>query len=502
MRVLVIGGGGREHALVWKISQSPKVTDIYCAPGNAGTAEIAKNVPIAADQIDKLLEFAEEKKIGLTVVGPEQPLVMGIVDLFEEKGLRIFGPTARAAELEGSKAFSKDIMKKYGLPTAEYKTFASHELARGYFDKETGPIVVKASGLAAGKGVILCRNAKEGLSAVDTIMQDKLFGEAGDQVVIEEFLEGEEVSVLAFSDGNTVLLMDSAQDHKAALDGDKGPNTGGMGACSPGADTSAPVFTDLMRQDVRDKIMLPLVLAMKSEGRPYRGILYAGLMLTEHGAKILEFNARFGDPETQPLLVCMESDIVPLFEACIDGTLDQCDLQWKPESSVCVVMAAKGYPGSYEKGKEISGLDEAGALPDVVVFHAGTKEAAGKVLTSGGRVLGVTATGADASSAIKKAYDAVAKIQWDGIHYRKDIGKKENSFGGFPLDSTKEEEEAFFGTDEEAEERIKERGWNLFRLGQYYNSRPDEKSSKSRWVTKQSEAEAKKNSSYRVNFLK
>ncbi len=419
MRVLVIGGGGREHALVWKISQSPKVTDIYCAPGNAGTAEIAKNVPIAADQIDQLLEFAQKNEIGLTVVGPEQPLVMGIVDRFQEKGLRIFGPTARAAELEGSKAFSKDIMKKYGLPTAEYEIFTSLELAQRYFDKETGPIVVKASGLAAGKGVILCSNSAEGLNAVDTIMKDKSFGEAGDQVVIEEFLEGQEVSVLAFSDGNTVLLMDSAQDHKAALDGDKGPNTGGMGAYSP-----APIFTEILRQKVRDKIMLPLVRAMNSEGRPYKGILYAGLMLTKYGPKTLEFNARFGDPETQPLLVRMKSDIVPLFEACIDGTLDQHELQWKPEPSVCVVMAAKGYPGSYEKGKEISGLDEAGALPGVVVFHAGTKAEEGKVLTSGGRVLGVTATGPDTPSAIKKAYEAVAKIQWDGIHYRKDIGHR------------------------------------------------------------------------------
>ena len=419
MRVLVIGGGGREHALVWKISQSPKVTDIYCAPGNAGTAEIAKNVPIAVDQIDQLLAFAQVNEIGLTVVGPEQPLVMGIVDRFQEKGLRVFGPTARAAELEGSKAFSKDIMKKYGLPTAEYETFTSYELAQRYFDKETGPIVVKASGLAAGKGVILCLNAEEGRNAVDTIMKDKSFGEAGDKVVIEEFLEGQEVSVLAFSDGNTVLLMDSAQDHKAALDGDKGPNTGGMGAYSP-----APIFTDLLRQKVRDKIMLPLVRAMKSEGRPYQGILYAGLMLTKYGPKILEFNARFGDPETQPLLVRMESDIIPLFEACIDGTLDQYELQWKPEPSVCVVMAAKGYPGYYEKGKEISGLDEAGALLDVVVFHAGTKSEDGKVLSSGGRVLGVTATGSDIPSAIKKAYEAVAKIQWDGIHYRKDIGAR------------------------------------------------------------------------------
>ncbi len=422
MRVLVIGGGGREHALVWKISQSPKVTEVFCAPGNAGTAELATNVPIPADQIDQLIAFAEEKEIGLTVVGPEQPLVMGIVDRFQEKGLRVFGPTALAAELEGSKAFSKDIMKKYGLPTAEYETFTAHDEALKYLEKETGPIVVKASGLAAGKGVILCRNAEEGRSAVDTIMKDKSFGDAGDKVVIEEFLEGQEVSVLAFTDGNSVLLLDSAQDHKAALDGDLGPNTGGMGAFSP-----APVFTDLLRQKVRDKIMFPLIRAMKTEGRPYQGILYAGLMLTALGPKILEFNARFGDPETQPLLVRMESDIVPLFEACIDGTLNQCDLKWKPESSVCVVMAAKGYPGSYEKGKEISGLDEAGALPDVVVFHAGTKEAGGKVFTHGGRVLGVTATGADTSSAIKKAYEAVAKIKWDGIHYRKDIGMRDQA---------------------------------------------------------------------------
>lgn len=422
MRVLVIGGGGREHALVWKISQSPIVTDIYCAPGNAGSAEIANNVPIAADQIDQLLEFAETNEIGLTVVGPEQPLVLGIVDRFQEKGLRIFGPTALAAELEGSKAFSKDLMKKYGLPTAEYETFTSREMAQRYIDEKNQPLVVKASGLAAGKGVILCQNREEGLSAVNTIMKEKSFGEAGDQVVIEEFLEGQEVSVLAFSDGNTVLLMDSAQDHKAALDGDKGPNTGGMGAYSP-----APVFTDLLRQKVRDKIMLPLVRAMKSEGRPYKGILYAGLMLTKHGPIILEFNARFGDPETQPLLVRMASDIVPLFEACIDGTLDQHELKWKPESSVCVVMAAKGYPGSYEKGKMIKGLEEAGDLTDVVVFHAGTKTDDNKVLTSGGRVLGVTATGPDVPSAIKKAYAAVEKIQWDGIHYRKDIGHRVSS---------------------------------------------------------------------------
>ncbi len=419
MQVLVIGGGGREHALVWKIMQSSKVEKIYCAPGNAGTAEIAENIPIAADDINSLLEFASENDIGLTVVGPEQPLVLGIVDRFEEKGLRIFGPNAKAAELEGSKAFSKDIMKKYGLPTAEYKTFTSAESAAEYIKTKNHPLVVKADGLAAGKGVLLCQTNEEALAAVETIMGEKSFGDAGNQIVVEEFLEGQEVSVLAFCDGQTVLMMDSAQDHKAAYDGDKGPNTGGMGAYSP-----APVFTEIMRQKVRDKIMLPMVRAMQQEGRPYKGILYAGLMLTKTGPQILEFNARFGDPETQPLLVRMESDIIPLFEACVDGTLDQCPLKWKDETSVCVVMAAEGYPESYEKGKPISGLKEANALSGVVVFHAGTKKQEDKVLTCGGRVLGVTATGKDTATAIARAYDAVDKIKWEGIHFRKDIGHR------------------------------------------------------------------------------
>ena len=422
MQVLVIGGGGREHALVWKIKQSPKVEKIFCAPGNAGIAEIAENIPIAVDDIDNLLEFAVKNDIGLTVVGPEQPLVKGIVDLFEEKGLRIFGPNARAAELEGSKSFSKDIMKKYGLPTAEYKAFNSANSAEEYIKIKNCPLVVKADGLAAGKGVLLCQTADEALAAVDSIMGKRSFGKAGDQIVIEEFLEGEEVSVLAFSDGQTVLLMDSAQDHKAAYDGDKGPNTGGMGAYSP-----APIFTETMRQKVRDKIMLPMIRAMQQEARPYKGILYAGLMLTKTGPQILEFNARFGDPETQPLLIRMDSDIIPIFEACIDGTLDKCPLQWKSESSVCVVMAAKGYPDSYEKGKSISGLKDANALPGVVVFHAGTKEQDGEVLTQGGRVLGVTAIGKDTATGISRAYEAVNKIEWEGIHYRKDIGHRASS---------------------------------------------------------------------------
>jgi phosphoribosylamine--glycine ligase len=422
MRVLVIGSGGREHALVWKIKQSPKVEKIFCAPGNAGTSEFADNIPIAADDIEGLLQFAMKKEIGLTVVGPEQPLVMGIVDRFEIKGLRIFGPSASAAELEGSKSFSKDIMQKYGLPTAEYKIFTSAESATKYIQAKNCPLVVKADGLAAGKGVLLCRSSREALVAVDTIMRQRLFGEAGDQIVVEEFLEGQEISVLAFSDGKTVLLMDSAQDHKAVYDGDIGPNTGGMGAYSP-----APVFTEIMQQKARDKIMLPMVRAMQQEGRTYKGILYAGLMLTKTGPQILEFNARFGDPETQPLMVRMDTDIIPLFEACIDGSLDQCQVNWKNKSSVCVVMTAEGYPGTYQKGEIISGLQSANSTPEVVVFHAGTKEQDGKVLTNGGRVLGVTATGGNTESAIQRVYDAVGKVNWRGVHYRKDIGSRGRS---------------------------------------------------------------------------
>ena len=412
MRVLVIGGGGREHALVWKIKQSPKVETIFCAPGNAGTSETVENVAIAADDIEGLLQFALNNGIGLTIVGPEQPLVMGIVDRFEENGLRIFGPNARAAELEGSKSFSKDIMKKYGLPTAEYKIFTSAEIAEKYIKSKNCPLVVKADGLAAGKGVLLCKSTEEALTAVDTIMRKRYFGEAGNQIVVEEFLEGQEISVLAFSDGQAILLMDSVQDHKAAFDEDMGPNTGGMGAYSP-----APFFTEIIQQKVRDKIMLPMVRAMQQEGRPYKGILYAGLMLTKTGPQILEFNARFGDPETQPLLVRLDSDIIPIFEACIDGTLGQCQVHWKKKSSVCVVMAAAGYPGTYQKGKIISGLKNANSIPGVVVFHAGTKKESEKIVTNGGRVLGITATGENTTSAIERAYEAVGKIKWEGTQY-------------------------------------------------------------------------------------
>ena len=417
MRVLVIGSGGREHALAWKIAQSPLVKKVFCAPGNAGTVNVAENIDIPLDNIDALLQFATVTGIGLTIVGPEQPLVKGLVDSFEESGLRVFGPSQRAAEIEGSKVFCKDLMKKYGIPTARYESFDSPDQVK-LFTKEDEPVVVKASGLAAGKGVILCSNAEEARSAVQSIMQEKAFGNAGDQVVVEEFLTGQEVSLLAFTDGKTVLPLDSAQDHKAAFDGDKGPNTGGMGAYSP-----ALVFTEELKQQVIDEIMIPTVRAMAKEGRYYRGILYAGLMLTESGPKVLEFNARFGDPETQPIMMRIKNDIVPIFEACIDGTLAKQSLQWRQEPTICVVMAAKGYPSSYEKGKEISGLNS-DENRQVVVFHAGTKLENGKVLTNGGRVLGVTALGSDINQAIKNAYSAVDKIKWDGIHYRKDIGNK------------------------------------------------------------------------------
>ena len=417
MRVLVVGGGGREHALAWKIAQSPRVKKVFCAPGNAGTANVAENIDIPSDNVDALLQFATVTGIGLTIVGPEQPLVKGLVDSFEESGLRVFGPSQRAAEIEGSKVFCKDLMKKYGIPTARYESFDSPDQVK-LFTKEDEPVVVKASGLAAGKGVILCSNAEEARSAVQSIMQEKAFGNAGDQVVVEEFLTGQEVSLLAFTDGKTVLPLDSAQDHKAAFDGDKGPNTGGMGAYSP-----ALVFTEELKQQVIDEIMIPTVRAMAKEGRYYRGILYAGLMLTESGPKVLEFNARFGDPETQPIMMRIKNDIVPIFEACIDGTLAKQSLQWRQEPTICVVMAAKGYPSSYEKGKEISGLNS-DENRQVVVFHAGTKLENGKVLTNGGRVLGVTALGSDINQAIKNAYSAVDKIKWDGVHYRKDIGNK------------------------------------------------------------------------------
>lgn len=418
MRVLIIGGGGREHALAWKISRSSVVKKIFCAPGNAGTAALGENVPIPATELDRLVELALENHINLTVVGPEQPLVLGIVDRFRKNGLRAFGPDAPAAKIEASKAFSKDLMAKYNIPTAEYRVFHSADEAKKYI-RGKGPLVVKADGLAAGKGVMLCKEENQAAQAIANIMEQKRFGDAGHQVVIEEFLEGPEISLLAFTDGETVLPLDSAQDHKAAYDGDHGPNTGGMGAYSP-----APLLSQSLSNQVMKEIMYPTVRAMAQENAPYKGILYAGLMITDSGPKVLEFNARFGDPETQPLLMRMQSDIVPLMEACIDGALAGHKIEWENQAAVCVVMAAAGYPGSYEKGKPISGLEVAADLKDVTVFHAGTKMQEGKVLTNGGRVLGVTALGEAIPSAIKNAYAAVEKIHWDGIHFRKDIGRQ------------------------------------------------------------------------------
>jgi phosphoribosylamine--glycine ligase len=417
MNVLVVGGGGREHALVWKISQSLLVEKVYCAPGNAGTLNVAENVPIGADKIEELVQFAQENNIGLTVVGPEQPLVLGIVDAFEAKGLRAFGPSAKAAQLEGSKAFSKDLMKKYRIPTADYQVFDSAEDAKNYIDR-VGPVAVKADGLAAGKGVAICMDNESAKKAVDEIMEQKAFGDAGSKIVIEEFLVGEELSLLAFTDGKTVLPLDSAQDHKQAYDGDKGPNTGGMGAFSP-----ALIFTEELKEQVMNEVMIPAVRGMEADGIVYKGLLYAGLMLTASGPKTLEFNARFGDPETQPLLLRMKNDIVPIFQACIDGTLSEHELDWDSKIAVCVVMAAEGYPGSYQKGIEINGLKEA-EESGAVVFHAGTRSNGDKVETSGGRVLGVTALGDTMEAALSCSYEAVEKISWDGIHYRKDIGRR------------------------------------------------------------------------------
>ena len=419
MKVLVIGGGGREHALVWKIAQSPAIKKIFCAPGNAGIAKQAECLPIPAEDVPSLLHRAEKEKVDLTVVGPEVSLTLGIVDAFEGRGLRIFGPSRRAAEIEGSKAFAKDLMEKYGVPAGESRTFEDYEAARRYVKEKGTPIVVKADGLAAGKGVILCHKMAEAQAALDQIMVKRAFGGAGNRVVVEEFLSGEEASFLAFTDGETVLPLPTSQDHKPIFDNDRGPNTGGMGAYSP-----APVVTEKVHREVMEKIMIPTVRGMAQEGRKYRGVLYAGLMIRDEKPRVLEFNARFGDPETQPLLMRMKSDLVPVLEATIEGGLSRLKVQWDERASVCVVMASGGYPGSYEKGKAISGLEEAAQVPDAFVFHAGTAFKEGRIVTSGGRVLGVTAVGKGIREAITKAYEVVEKISWEGAHYRKDIGQK------------------------------------------------------------------------------
>ena len=419
MRVLVIGSGGREHALVWKLKQSPQVKQLFAAPGNAGIAELAECTDISASEVRRLADFAAKKGIDLTVVGPELPLTLGIADEFESRGLRTFGADQQAAILEGSKVFAKRLMKKYKIPTGFFQTFYRADDARRYIQDVGAPIVVKADGLASGKGALVCQTVKEALDAVKIIMEDRIFGDAGEKVVVEEFLSGEEASFLAFTDGETVLPMASSQDHKPVFDNDKGPNTGGMGAYSP-----APLVTDEVHRKIMEQIMIPTVKAMAAEGRPYRGVLYAGLMIKNGEPRALEFNARFGDPEAQPLLMRMESDLFPILEAVVDRRLHEVEMRWRPEPAVCVVMASGGYPGVHEKGKVISGLRAAARLKDVVVFHAGTALAGGKVVTNGGRVLGVTALGKDIPDAIARAYRAVEKIRWEGVHYRTDIGRK------------------------------------------------------------------------------
>ncbi|OAT80328.1 phosphoribosylamine--glycine ligase [Desulfotomaculum copahuensis] len=417
MRILVVGGGGREHALVWKLRQSPRVKKLFCAPGNAGIAGLAECVDIAAENIPGLLDFARREHIDLTVIGPEGPLTMGIADSFSEAGRPVFGPSARAAAIEGSKVLAKEIMAEYGIPTARYRSFTDPAPAADYIRETGAPCVVKADGLAAGKGVIVCSTVDEALQAVDTIMNRRAFGAAGARVVVEECLTGQEVSVLAFTDGETVAPMLPAQDHKTVFDGDRGPNTGGMGAYAP-----APVCTPEIFRFAREQILIPVVRAMAAAGRPYRGVLYAGLILTADGPKVLEFNARFGDPEAQPVLMLLESDLVDIMEAVLAGRLAGMKIRWRPGAAVCVVLSAAGYPGAYRKGDQISGLEH--TPPGVAVFHAGTAFQAGRVVTAGGRVLGVTAVAADIPEAIKLAYTAVEGIHFEGMHYRRDIGRK------------------------------------------------------------------------------
>ncbi|MCB2214670.1 phosphoribosylamine--glycine ligase [Desulfofustis glycolicus] len=419
MKILVIGSGGREHALVWKIRQSSKVSDIYCAPGNAGIADLAQCVAIDVTDIEALTAFAEEHAIDLTVVGPEASLTAGVVDAFEQKGMRIFGPNRAAAALEGSKAFSKEFLKKYRIPTADFKIFGEAKKAKKYIEKCGAPIVVKADGLAAGKGVIVAATIDQAKEAVDLIMKQKKFGSAGSKVVVEQCLVGEEASFIAFTDGKTVVPLPTSQDHKAVFDDDQGPNTGGMGAYSP-----APVVTDEISRFVMEEVMLPTVRGMAAEGRFYKGMLYAGLMIDDGRVNVLEFNCRFGDPEAQPLLMRLKTDIIDIFEATIDGRLEQFQLEIDPRPTVCVVMASGGYPGSYETGKQIRGLKAVPDSPEVTVFHAGTKRNKGRLVTAGGRVLGVTAIGESLDAARDCAYRAVAKISWAGCHYRSDIGNK------------------------------------------------------------------------------
>lgn len=420
MKVLVVGAGGREHALVWKIALSPIVTKVYCAPGNGGTAQVAENVDISAEDIEGLCAFAIKEKIDLTVIGPEVPLAMGIVDLFESESLAIFGPSKSAARLEGSKAFMKQVVVSAGVDTARYEEFTDRDNAVAGLDQFGEKVVIKADGLAAGKGVIIAESKEEAVAAIDEILGGAKFGTAGNKIVIEEFLEGEEASILAFCDGKNIEMMPPSQDHKQIYDGDKGPNTGGMGAYSP-----APIVDSVMAEKIKKEVMEKVAEEMRKIGAPYKGILYAGLMIKNGAIKVLEFNCRFGDPECQPVLKRMTSDLVPLMIACIKGELGRVSAKWSDETAVCVVMSAGGYPESYNKGDIITGIDEAGRVDGVTVFHAGTRiDADQNIVTNGGRVLGVTATDKDLPTAIKNAYCAVKKIRWPGAYYRKDIGQK------------------------------------------------------------------------------
>ncbi|GAB6099623.1 phosphoribosylamine--glycine ligase [Halanaerocella petrolearia] len=419
MKILVVGSGGREHTLVWKLKQSSKVEEIFVASGNAGTAELATNIEIETTNINELVNFAQKKEIDLTFVGPEAPLVAGIVNAFEKVGLNIFGPTKAAAQLEGSKVFSKNLMKKYDIPTAKYESFTDPKKAIAYIEKEGAPIVVKAEGLAAGKGVVVAETKKEAIEAVETIMVDEKFGRAGSRIVVEEFLTGEEATVLAFTDGDTIIPMVPSQDHKQAYDGDEGPNTGGMGAYAP-----APVVTDKLLEQVKKEILVPTIDALQKEGIKYKGVLYTGLMIEDNEAKVLEYNVRFGDPEAQAVLPLLETDLVEIAETIIDEELTETTIDWSTKTAVCVIMASGGYPIDYDTGKEITGIKEAANGEDIIVYQAGTDLDNNKLVTAGGRVLGVTALGDSYKETIDKAYQGIEEIDFEEAHYRTDIGNK------------------------------------------------------------------------------
>jgi len=419
MNVLLVGNGGREHAIAWKLAQSKEIKKLFIAPGNPGTAKCGTNVDIKADDYDKLLAFAKDNKVGLAVIGPEDPLAAGIVERFEKAGIKAFGPSGAAAQLEADKAFSKQIMKANSIPTAESRTFDNFQDAKAYIASRDEAVVIKATGLAKGKGVFVCNEPSEGINAAEKIMEGKIFGKAGEKILVEDKLLGQEASILALVDGRNIYVLESSQDHKAIGDGDTGPNTGGMGAYCP-----APIVTDELMDQIVKEILVPTVDGMNRNGTPYKGILYAGIMITQGGPRVLEFNVRFGDPETQPILARLKSDLLEAMLATCDGTLDKITLEWDSRVSVCVVMASGGYPDDYEKGKVITGLEEADKLQDVIVFHAGTTEKNGQIITAGGRVLGVTALGKDIAQAKVKAYEAVEKIKFEKAYYRKDIADK------------------------------------------------------------------------------